>query len=359
METIQNVAAAASKAIFGEQSTTQTTHGNETGGTEPISGEQGKGTATEPFDQGNSAKANAASDTYTPAFTSLSGATSNPASASDHDAAKADTSKLESSNSGEFVKTEKFDPLSTSGEFIPLSTSDTTSKSETASASMNPNKDAVGGESRPFDNTDKTGATDSTTNRLIRGSDIVPIAEEQKPLMDTDKTDDTSSGSNRMIRGSEIVPNQQGAGKSLDTPSDGTEGAFHSRRQNDRSEEPMHMHTGSEATGLTTQGGGHEANLGLSGGQEHGTEPRRTGEEYMKTSDMGVDRNEFDAAKPGTGQQADRLVEEKGMHKSSPGASTETTAPTGIDHDSHGEKEKVSLSEKLKNKLHIGHHKDK
>lgn len=55
METIQNVANTASKMIFGEQNTTQS---NETTGQEPISGQQGKGTVDEPYDQGNSGKTN-------------------------------------------------------------------------------------------------------------------------------------------------------------------------------------------------------------------------------------------------------------------------------------------------------------
>ena len=54
MEAINNAAAAASRAIWGEQpSTTQT---NETSGTEPISGVQGKGDLNEPFDKGNESK---------------------------------------------------------------------------------------------------------------------------------------------------------------------------------------------------------------------------------------------------------------------------------------------------------------
>lgn len=45
METINNVVNSASKAIFGES--------NETAGREPVSGKQGAGTATEPYDAGN------------------------------------------------------------------------------------------------------------------------------------------------------------------------------------------------------------------------------------------------------------------------------------------------------------------
>jgi hypothetical protein len=45
MESISNAAQAASKYIFGEDTNNS--------GTEPISGETGKGTASEPYDAGN------------------------------------------------------------------------------------------------------------------------------------------------------------------------------------------------------------------------------------------------------------------------------------------------------------------
>jgi hypothetical protein len=57
METITNAASTVtstvSNLIYGAPAKdTETTH-NETGGQEPLSGQQGKGTASEPFDQGN------------------------------------------------------------------------------------------------------------------------------------------------------------------------------------------------------------------------------------------------------------------------------------------------------------------
>jgi hypothetical protein len=55
METVNNLASQASKLIWGEQNTTQENQ-NETAGKEPISGEQGKGTVNDPYDQGNSGK---------------------------------------------------------------------------------------------------------------------------------------------------------------------------------------------------------------------------------------------------------------------------------------------------------------
>jgi hypothetical protein len=57
METINNVTSAASKLIWGEGAQADTrTSTNETGGTEPVSGLQGKGTVDEPFDKGNSGR---------------------------------------------------------------------------------------------------------------------------------------------------------------------------------------------------------------------------------------------------------------------------------------------------------------
>ncbi|KAH9866182.1 hypothetical protein J1614_008747 [Plenodomus biglobosus] len=74
METITNIASTAastaSKLIYGEQpkdteaktDLETKTANNETGGKEPLSGEQGKGTAAEPYDQGNLATPLATSD---------------------------------------------------------------------------------------------------------------------------------------------------------------------------------------------------------------------------------------------------------------------------------------------------------
>lgn len=61
METISNIASTASTTvsnlIYGQPAKdNHETTGNETGGKEPISGEQGKGTVKEPFDQGNAGK---------------------------------------------------------------------------------------------------------------------------------------------------------------------------------------------------------------------------------------------------------------------------------------------------------------
>lgn len=55
METVNSMAAAAAKAVWGENDTT-TTANNETHGQEPISGVQGDVSKGEPFDKGNIGK---------------------------------------------------------------------------------------------------------------------------------------------------------------------------------------------------------------------------------------------------------------------------------------------------------------
>jgi hypothetical protein len=57
METITNAATTVtttvSNLIYGQPAKENETAHNETGGAEPLSGAQGKGTVNEPFDQGN------------------------------------------------------------------------------------------------------------------------------------------------------------------------------------------------------------------------------------------------------------------------------------------------------------------
>jgi len=81
------------------------------------------------------------------------------------------------------------------------------------------------------------------------------------------------------------------------------------------------------------------------------------GELYVKSSGLKADGGDFDAAAPGAGREADRLLDEKGVHKDGANGGI---VPNG--HvDGHGEhangsaspaKEKTSLKTKIKAKLH-------
>lgn len=83
-----------------------------------------------------------------------------------------------------------------------------------------------------------------------------------------------------------------------------------------------------------------------------------TGEQYVKTSGLAADGGDFDATKPGAGREADRLMDQKGIHTGPAGgdAATKETAgdsskPAPSSPDS-SKKDKPSLGDRIKAKLH-------
>ncbi|CAK7565345.1 MAG: hypothetical protein SEPTF4163_003260 [Sporothrix epigloea] len=84
----------------------------------------------------------------------------------------------------------------------------------------------------------------------------------------------------------------------------------------------------------------------------HGT---GTGEKYIRSSGLQADGGDFDAAREGAGREADRILEAKGIShgvKEQPSTSAIDDAPTSDSGSaSPSKKEKVSLGEKIKNKL--------
>ncbi|EAQ91375.1 predicted protein [Chaetomium globosum CBS 148.51] len=79
------------------------------------------------------------------------------------------------------------------------------------------------------------------------------------------------------------------------------------------------------------------------------------GEEYVKSSGLAADGGDFDASRPGAGREADRLLEEKGVHP--PATTHRGTDTSSGSHGSHGHgenggKEKLGLKDKIKAKLH-------
>lgn len=108
---------------------------------------------------------------------------------------------------------------------------------------------------------------------------------------------------------------------------------------------------------LARENGGNAANSGsdvtssTSGGNGLGdgnaSKEEGTGELYVKSSGLQADGGDFDATKPGAGREADRLMEEKGISSSSGhGGNSDKTS-----HES-GDKEKLSIMDKIKEKLH-------
>jgi len=116
-------------------------------------------------------------------------------------------------------------------------------------------------------------------------------------------------------------------------------------------------HGGDAGAKQTTEGG---AKSDDAGDEEDPNSPRAkskgegTGEQYVKSSGLKADGGDFDATNPGAGKEADRLLEQKGVHhgpqepKADPTAEVDSTGTgTGT-----GDKEKKSLGTKIKEKLH-------
>jgi len=87
-----------------------------------------------------------------------------------------------------------------------------------------------------------------------------------------------------------------------------------------------------------------------------------TGAKHVRSQGFVADGGDFDAAMPGAGREADRLLEQKGVHRD-PAANGGIVVNKGADPDSaeklsgsSSHKEKVSLKTKIKNKLHRGSH---
>jgi len=83
---------------------------------------------------------------------------------------------------------------------------------------------------------------------------------------------------------------------------------------------------------------------------DHSGDPLKgegTGEKYVKTSGMAADGGDFDATKPGAGKEADRLLEQKGVHHEPGPAKTNVSSEPDTPS-------KTKFSTKLKEKLHIG-----
>ncbi|KAK3900852.1 hypothetical protein C8A05DRAFT_45385 [Staphylotrichum tortipilum] len=94
-----------------------------------------------------------------------------------------------------------------------------------------------------------------------------------------------------------------------------------------------------------------------------------TGEEYVKSSGLAADGGDFDAAKPGAGREADRLLEAKGVHRfvqHQHDTHDGGEVHEGHEHREHHEhheahevhdalaREKVKLKDKIKAALHKG-----
>ncbi|KAL7940916.1 hypothetical protein V8C42DRAFT_202587 [Trichoderma barbatum] len=77
-----------------------------------------------------------------------------------------------------------------------------------------------------------------------------------------------------------------------------------------------------------------------------------TEEEYVRATGLAADGGDFDAAKPGAGREADRLMEQKGLKPEDDDSNHKAGSTGRKSSDSGRHKDKPSLGERIKNKLH-------
>ncbi|CAK7215432.1 hypothetical protein SCUCBS95973_002470 [Sporothrix curviconia] len=115
---------------------------------------------------------------------------------------------------------------------------------------------------------------------------------------------------------------------------------------------------GSGGSGGTGAAGGNDEDDDKPQSASHG---EGTGEKYVRSTGLNADGGDFDAAREGAGREADRILEQKGISHgadTNPGASSavvdDSTSSSRNNNNNTGspdKKEKVSLGEKIKNKL--------
>jgi len=280
METINNLATAAAKVVWGENEANK----------EPISGKLGDVSRGQPYDAGN-----LDASEYQRSHDSLDAAPNTEPAATGAPSTSTDTP----------ASTDTSTPASTSNPAIPSIPS--TAVGEAGSVSKPSVTDASGAQPSL---SDTTAAQNDTRDPDDESAQVELTGPGPRPL--------------------NIVAKEHGG----DAGNDREDGAKAAASSSSSSE--------SEAK-ASTEAAEDSENLG-------------SGQMYVKTSGLAADGGDFDATKPGAGKEADRLLEEKGIHPagsgSGPGSGIGTESGSGSGSHHGHTKDKPSLGERIKAKLH-------
>ncbi|KAJ4413951.1 hypothetical protein N0V82_008203 [Gnomoniopsis sp. IMI 355080] len=332
METINSMASSAAKAIWGEgdnkttsdtttndntTTTTTSTMNNETQGQEPVSGKLGDTSKGEPFDAGN------IETTHAPE-TETSGLTTGTQSK----VPETETSGLTTGTQSKAPETE------TSG----LTTGTQSKAPETATTGLTTGTQSKAPETATTGET--TGTKGPTSEQPSTTGDHGGFKAAQADIRDPDSSattdpkveaqrknvDDTGA----LDEGNNPAKADGPGPKPIDEVAreHGGDAAASGKKADENDDDPEGLHSKSDKKG--------------------------TGEQYVKTSGLQADGGDFDATKPGAGKEADRLLEEKGIHKPAAAAASDNkTEPEDTSSDSpDSKKDKTSLKDKIKAKLH-------
>jgi len=347
MQSITSITNAASRAIWGEQgdpnaidATTPRTTETGTGeglsattegerkseeyttasGVEPVSGKMGDTKKGEPYDMGNSEP-----KTETPTTTGESGT---PLAIRPADGNKT-TTTTETPSTADAAIPQTTDAPGNTPSTAPIRSEHETDKTGVTSA-HNPTSG--------FSSDKPTSSNDTSASGPTPSVGAAPIGDKQTPLTGSHST--------------------HGAGELRNTQN--TEETKAIRDTKDAAEDVQSKDTNAKGSGSTDLSdlGGKGTPGGMPDSIKKGLEAKSTGEgtgeQWVKSSGVKSEGGDFDATKPGAGREADRLLEQKGIHRETPATAsksseTKETSPSG-------EKEKMSLGDKIKAKLHK--HKD-
>jgi len=395
METINNVAQAAAKAVWGENKE------------EPVSGKTGDTSKGEPYDAGNIEPrtttgvtgsdavkptnfASSGGDNYTTGSDKNTGASRLDASDSDLKGTSRYTGTTASTNIAPLE--DNYDPAgginkSSGSQSKPADYNSGFQSSTGGASGLNASDSDLKGTSRYTGTTDSTNLAPLEDNYDPAGGQNKAVnTETSAPERDvsTSGRDTTSSSAgphkefgSSVKPGADLSKEQQDVRDPSDPQTDPKEAAIKSNVDDkdnsfDKGDNPNKIdgpgprpieevakEYGGDAGNAKPENFGKDKSSG-GDDEDDGDGPQKTshgegtGEKYVKSSGLKADGGDFDATKPGAGKEADRLLESKGVHREADKPSA--TVDDDATDNAAGGHEKKSLGQKIKEKLHK--HKD-
>ncbi|KAF7862544.1 hypothetical protein EAF04_007417 [Stromatinia cepivora] len=318
--TVNNMAAAASKAIWGEsQETTDAANATvmpETKGTEPVSGEMGDTKKGEPYDKGNLDSTSTKNTTENPQpnpFTTLS---------PPGQAAKSIDPSRASSTSDIVAKTLADTHIAPLSSENPSTTSFKASPEKPLTAAEKPLISERINPNLPLRSENQSTQIGGTDTLAARSGDVKSAGEKD--------------------RGSSVVGRENADAKDLNvtaatpkTPGGGTAGENKGVASGTGAGKPSSTSNVQDVkTDLQPLGSDKKETIG------EGKEEKGTGEKHITTTGTAAEGGNFDATKPGAGIEADRLLGKEGkVEKMDAGVSGGTVGGNSVGGDEAVERE--------------------
>ncbi|KAL2200937.1 hypothetical protein P885DRAFT_56356 [Corynascus similis CBS 632.67] len=359
MKTIHKVASAASKAIWGE---------DQARGEEPVSGKMGNVAAGEPYDAGNMGKPKDAAGTSTPSQTEPVATTTRTTGT----AAPQPMTKPEPEVATKPRFVDEKSPTGSTGQasndpagparFAPSAVGMRDDSTKAQNDTRSPAGDNIDTSRSMNDTTGFAGIPGTATAAPTPGDKTDRTADKEEAISPKTSTRSGDDGGDL-----DQPVNLEGPGpRPLEEVAREHGGDAGAREEIREPEQHQQQHQSAASTGV----GAGKAPGGIEGGADAAAGHQRRdsgkgigdegevggkGEEYVRSSGLAADGGDFDASRPGAGREADRLLEQKGLHQDTHSGSHHHGghgANTTTGHAENGGKEKHGLKEKIKAKMH-------